>query len=731
MIGGVVFLLVSLTLLTVLGLAVLAPMRRSHREVLLPAAPVLGAALLAVVLSSTSYLVPAGGGVVVTLVVAAGLVVTAALRRTRPWRVGRGPIGLAVLALVLGVPGCVVSLLPSIWLGGVGAVSPNQSHDAFYYVSEAAWLDGNAISPVPQLGAAPEIGAVTPGYAPLTGSLALPLRIGQPMVQAALNAVTGQDAAASAMAVSALWVLLVAPAAFTAARLLRTGTWAAGVLAVMSASSALLVQQVYQQNVDALLGVGLALLTVGLCLAAVRRRVPVLPASLALAALVSVYTEYALYVGPAVVGGVLLTRRRGWWRRLRTALVAVALGVLIAPSSWVRGVGTVLIRRDGDLADSPLFSDGWSRSLARTVGTMPLGSTGEPGPLTLLLTGVLAAGLLLSLVVAHHRGAWLGLLTVGLGYVAVLTAGHHGYTQMRAVSLLLPLLLLAAVAGWAGLVRLLVHRTRPRRAPGRRHARVRTRRAVAAVAASLVAVAALAVVVNLRAAPASLDRALVESRSVDADFREAARWVAAHGGDEGEDVTVVAPDLFDQMWLAYVLRDDDLVSYASLRPDYLRTGQFWAGETDPWLLVGRGAVVDAPDGAVVEENDRFRLVDTSVGPVTAVVPGPAAAQWYPFAPTGPDGTSTGMIGPDLGTVLLWRSDLATGDVEVTLRVPSAQTVSVAIDGGEPVSLPVVDQQVGIPVGADVPSGAVLTVDLGGDGVADGTQFELEGVHRAG
>jgi hypothetical protein len=723
-IGGVVFLVVSVTVLSVLGLAVLTPVRRAHRDVLLPAAPLLGAALLAVVLATTSYVLSAGGGLVVALVVAAALVALGVLRGGRPWRAGRGAVGVALVALVLGIPGAAVALVPSSWVGGVGAMSPNDSHDIFYYVSEAAWLAGGTISPAPVVGVEPLAGAATPGYAPLTASLALPLRIGQPMVQAALNAVTGQDAAATAMAVAALWVLLIAPAAFTAARLLRTGVWAAGAVALLAASSALVVQQVYQQNVDALLGSGLALLAVGTCLAAAHRRIPVWPAALVLGALVSVYTEYALYVGPAVVGGVLLTRRRGWWRRVRRALAVLALAVLLTPTSWVRGIGTVLIRRDGDLMDSPLFSDGWATSLARVVGTLPLTSTGPASRATPLLVAALVLGLLLSVLVARHRGAWLGLLVVGGGYVAVLTAGHHGYTQMRAVSLLLPLLLLASTAGWAGLVHRVVRATRVRAGAGRRHTRVGVRRSVAAAVLVLVGLAGGAAVLNLRAAPAGLVRAEVEARTVDEDFREAARWVADRGGADGQDVTVAAPDLFDQMWIAYALRDDALVSYPSLRADYLRTGEYWAGETDRWLLVGRGAAVDAPPDAVVAENDRFALLDTAVGPVTVALPG-VSGGWYPFA------LDDIMVGPDLGSVLVWRSATDTGPLELTLRVAQATEVTVSVDGGPPTVLPVVGQEVRVPLAADVPSGAEVRVDLEGDGVNAGQQFELRGVGRAG
>ncbi len=233
-----------------------------------------------------------------------------------------------------------------------------------------------------------------PADNPMRAALALPLRIGQSMAQAALMVATGGEPVNSVMVLTALWALLVAPAAFVAARLPRVRRALAAAVAVVSATSAILVQQAYQQNVDALLGVGLALLTVASCVAAAERRVPVPFAALVLAGLVAVYTEYALFVAPAVLGAVL-QRRRHRGTAVRRSLAVLALAVLVAPTAWVRAVGVLAIDRAADAAASPLIRDGWYLAVSRLVGAAPLTGTAASRSV-IALAGLLVLGWLLA-----------------------------------------------------------------------------------------------------------------------------------------------------------------------------------------------------------------------------------------------------------------------------------------------------------------------------------------------
>lgn len=707
---SVVFAAGCLAILSLFGVAVLAPLRPRHRAVLLPAAPLLGAALLAVVLSSTSIFLATRTGVLVAVAVAVGLLVTGWSRGRRPWRLTPAPVAYAVLAVAAGVPGAVLALLPSAWVGDTQPVSANPSHDVFYYVSEAAWLLDHPVQPAPVIGAQPSVGVVAPSYAPMAATLSLPMRFGQPLVHAALAAILHQPVGTDAMVIPALWVALLAPAAFTAARLLHSSRAAAGMIAVASASSALLVQQAYQQNFDSLLGAGLALLAIACAVAAARRTIPLWPAALVLSSLVAVYTEYALYVAPAIIGGLMLAARRGWRRRVWRSLLLLGVAVLLAPVAWLRGLRTLMIRRDGDLLGSPFFSDGAGAALSRVVGASPLNAPQAHHRLTAALVGAIIVGLVGAVLLRRDRGTWIGLLGVGGGYIALLTVEHHGYTQMRAVVLFLPLVLLASGLGWDAALRRLVRRW-------------------AVPAASVFAVlgtgvlVALWTVLGLTSAARSLDRSFVEARHVDRSFAEAASWVDRLGGD-GNDVSVAAPDMFDQLWLAYALRNEQDVSYLSLRPDYLGALSYWAGETDRYLLVGRGAAVAYPESAVVARNARFVLLDTAGAAVVAAVPQDTPS-WYPFAVAG------GMGGPDRGHLVIWRSQAARSDaVVLAVRAPQARSVSVT-EGTSPVaSAPVRDGVADIVVAAVPDPRTPLEVDLLGEG-ASTAGFTLIGARPAG
>ncbi|MBO3083834.1 hypothetical protein [Cellulomonas fengjieae] len=729
MVSTLIWMAAALVVLFVLGLAVLAPMRPRRRAALVPAAPLLGAALLAVVMSTSSWWLDARGGLAVTAVVAAVLVVVGVRRGTSPWRVDLSAVGLAVLLVGIGAIGAAVALLPSAWAGDGRALSANDSGDVFFYVAESAWMGDHPISPVPEPGAVPGEGNATPADVPLRAALAFPLRVGQPLVHAALGAVTGQPAVGSVMGVMALWIALLAPAAFVSGRLLRLGRLASMLLAAVCATSAVVVQQSYQQNVDALLGAGLALLTIGAVMAATERRLPLWPAALVTAALAGVYTEYALFVVPAVLGAVLLRRPRGLGRRAGRLLAVLGMAVAMAPTSWVRGVQALTLPRAGDGFGSPLFSDGWFAAVSRVVGTAALAEpVGAAGPnlgtaLVVVLAATLVLGWVLALVLDRHRGMWFALLAVGLGYLGFLTAEHRGYTQVRAASVLLPLLLLASAAGWSTLGARL-----------RRAARVRTGgtarsalapRLVTGLTATLTAIVVVAVVVNVRSAPDGIDRGRLPERHVDATYDEAARWVDEDGGEGGQGVTVLAADLFSQMWLAHALREDPLVSYVSLRPDYLGMTTYWAGEQDPFLLVGPGAFLDADPAAVVAQNDRFRMVDLGAAPAVAAVPLDLPT-WSPYAQA--DGS---MIGPDGGKITVVRSPGLTGPVELELAAAGAGEVrATVLETGQVARADIVDGRALVPVELGDASIATIQLDVGAEGAEPTQQLALIGVHGA-
>lgn len=712
--------LVMLLVLVLIGWAALAPLRQEHRDLLFPATPVLGAALLAAVMSTTSQFTAAAWGLGITISVALVLVLVGVRRGTRPYRVGASALLWLPVTLVIGLAGATVALVPSIWVGDGAAIMSGGNHDVYYFVAESAWLEQHPVAPRPDMGAAPGLGNATPADTPMRASLDLPLRFGQPLVHAALSVATGQAPVTNIMLVAALWVAVSAPAAFVGARLIGLGRGSAVAAAVLTSSAALLVQQVYIQNMDSLLGASLAILSVCAGLAALERRIPLWPAALVLAALAAVYTEYALFVAPPLLVAAVFRRPAEIPQTLLRAVGVVGLAVAVAPLAWLRGIGTLLIQRDGDAQGSPFFSAGPYVALSRIVGTSPVAGALFPSRITMVLAVLAVAGIVLALLLSRDRASWLVLVGVGVGYIALMTVEHHGYSQMRTVFLFSPLLTLVVVVGWDALVSRLPRDMRMVTRP----TLVLARRGLTVALAVSVVVAAGA---NLRTPVRGVDRAFAESRHVDETYAEAAGWVEEVGGERGREVSVFVPDFVSQLWTAHVLREDDAVSYPSLRPDYLGVSRHWAGEIDPWALVGPGATFDASAEAVIRQNERFSLVDLTAEGVVIVVP-QDTTRWMPWAIS-----SESMAGPDLGRLLVVRNTEATGPVTLTVAVdsPDVAEIGVSVNGGTSLSAPVTDGVATLVVDLGRLSTATLKVDVGADLQPDGPGFRTVDVVARG
>jgi hypothetical protein len=650
-------------------------------------------------------------------VLAAALVAVGAYRGRRPWEFSRGAWLASAATAGIGAVGATAALIPSSWVGDANIVMPNGSHDAFYYVTEATWLTQHPINPVPDAGLLPGGGNATPAFTSMRISLQLPLRIGQPLVHAALGSVLRIDELHSTMPTIALWVALVSAAAFVSGRLLRMSVTTSLAFALVASSSAVFLQQAYQQNMDALLGVSLALLAGAACLAAIATRSPMWPASVVLTGLVGVYTEYAIYIVPMVLGALLL-RRRGYRRAAVRAATILAVAVLLSPTTWRRGIGALLVDRSGDALSSPFFSDGWYGAIGRVVGTVAISGPVLMSRATLVFAALVVAGCLFSVVFDRHRLSWALLLGVGFGYVIYLASQGRGYTQFRAVTLFTPLVLLATFVGWSGAVKA-VSRRLPPRTPLIR---------VGTVAGGLAMLAVLGLwpVLNVKSAVRVLDRGLAEHRHVTPDFDEAAQWVRTLGGRDGADVTVLVPDLFAQLWTTYELRDDRLVSYVSLRPDYSGFTRYWAGESDRYLLVGPGAAEDAASQTVVRSNSTFKLLDTQAGPVTVVSPVDLAT-WIPRA----DAAGV-MTGPSTARFQLLRSRVAPSRAGLTFASPGAVaavpiTVLVEETGQK---FPGLAGPGSTPVVVDLPPGQVVTLTASIDSAVPGSTLALTGVSHA-
>ena len=649
--------LVDWVLLALVGVLVLTPLRQAHWRAWLPAAPAVGAAFLAVTLHLTSGFAPIWVGLIVVVLVLAGLVGYGLRQGRRPWQVGWWPwVGLGAV-LVLGLPGAVAALLPNLHLGTGSVVAAGSTTDSFFYVAEANWLRLHAMYPVIQ--PTPTMGGVfIPGYGPGFNAVRINIRMGQSMIQAVTDFVTGREAVQSAMSWMACYVVVTGGAAVTAARLLRVRPVGAWLLAVMVPSSTVLVYMVRQQNQDSLLGLSLALLAGAAVVASAEYRAPRPMAALMVAGLVACYVELSLFVVPMIALGLV---GRPWPRvlpALRRGAQILGLAVLFAPLAWWRGVHSLLSGVGGaDFFPSPYLGVGLTVAVGRLLGaTSANGVPSRDG--TWLLALVVIVGILAAVLASRYRAAWAGLLFIGGGYVVWTSIRHMGYTQSRVASLVIPLALLMAMAGWDELAA----RGWPRLAAVMSPRRVRPAALGLLSAAAIVALAWP--ISNLHAARGSYSAAIARSRWVDPSYAAVSTWVIDHGGPQGSAVTVIVPDLFAQTWVASALRDDPGVQYPSFNPSYTSVNSFTRDRPTRYLVTGRGALVQAAPEAAVFRAGEFTVWDTTLGSVVVATQNTGFG-WRPYA--NPRGGVTGTAGAS--GIAVFRSPSAPN--QIVLQMLSA------------------------------------------------------------
>jgi hypothetical protein len=484
------------------------------------------------------------------------------------------------------------------------------------------------------------------------------------------------------------------------------------VAAVVGNSSAMLLSQFVNGNADALLGIGLALVTITTVLAAVDRRFGVWIPALSAAALVAVYTEFALYVVPAVAGGVLLRSWKDLVPRLLRLVTLSALSVVIAPFGWVRGVATLLMDRGsaGMGQPSPFYTDGLYVALARFLGVVPLNHLPDHRWPGLLAAVVVVAGLGLAFAMRPERGAWIALLAVGTVYLGKLTQDHAGYVQFRAVQLIGALVFFVAVLGYSTGVTWIGPKLRT------------LPRIIVRVVAVLMAFTFVGL--NIDSAYATLDKGLIRTRHVDGTYAQAAGWVEHYGGPGGRDVTVMNPDINTQLWLAYVLRHEPLVSYPALHMSYLWPTEYWGGEIDPYVLAGPGAYSDGVGNAVVRRNHRFRLIRLQ-GERAVVVAPIDLLKWNALA--WPDGS---MSAGDRARVLVETGTAPTGPVTLRVWLPGGKRghrLTASVEGQTVASARIKRRPFDLTVDLGDRRSAVVELDIEGP-ISLGTQsLFLQGV----
>ncbi|GAA0999332.1 hypothetical protein [Subtercola frigoramans] len=675
-------------LLSLFGLAVVSVVEPSRRAFLFPALPLIGAAFLVVVLHITGLFLPVSIGVWIAAALAvAALAIAIGRQRSLRFVPIRAVVEYGV-AVAVGVPGAVLGLLPSLLARSPLAIQPNASNDANYYVSVIDWLIGHPFTRVPDIGTNPVTGADSPAFGSAQNSIISGLRLGQELVQAALDSVTGLHSVATFSPWLGLWVLLVPGAIWVlGAAFALKPVWRAGI-GLVAVTSFSLVNQVLTQNADSLLGIALLPLVIAVIIVVIEstraeRRAPLWLAALLLAALVGTYTEYLPFLAIVLVLIVLVRPPRQIWPAMLRAVTVLGLSMVMGAVIWYRAVQNLLLVAGVASTGAPVpVSAG--RALARLLGPYEPVLVPGPGPahpllerieLGLIIAGV-TLGILAAIVGKRSRGLAIGTI-VSAVVVAYIAYRGNDYSAGRGAGLVTPLAIAVAGIGWAGIHSWLKKRSKPTTAL--------TFSVVAAGLAVLCAFFGVKVTNSFTVDEQSNDQIVTN------DYAEAAAWVSGLGSGDGSSVAVATNSLFQQLWVAQALRDVPDVSYVSLRGDLgyrssLSQLSYWNQTPERFVLVGSGAYADYDPSAVTEQNSTFTLIDLSKSAVVAV---PVVVQpswsYIPDAAGATFSQATGAVQlfsgvPDLARYSLEVTGLNPGEVIEVRQNGTVISSTTAISG---------------------------------------------------
>jgi len=592
-----------------------------HRAEVMPAAPAVGVLGVIVVLHWTSWLLGAEVGAVMALLLCV-VVLWHPVTRTRLLHPDRRAVAMLALCGALALPVVAIGMLPQRQAPRPTVVQPTPNNDAYAFVTEADWLlHHDAITEPARF--EPPI-----GYQYVRHHVDHGLRIGQELAIDTVATVSRQPVDELYWPMTVLWVALipgVVVAAGGALGMRRSTSLVAGAVLSLGALEG---YQLFNENSAAALGVAVA----PLALAAVADALDLLPgrepfplpvAPLVLAGVVGAYAEYTPLLLPmfALMAVVRRSRRQAVAGAVRLATV-LALSVAASPLAWWHAARGTLFHIGEPFLGwvSPFLSASPRQFAVRWIGGGDLVAMGaDASRIALLVFAAALVGIACAAVLAPRRRLWASLLVASAVLVTYLsTVQRITYSEQRAVLYSQPLLLLAAAAGFEALLLRL----------GTVRERLWRGAAALAVGAGAVAFTAVNVQGDLRLARP--DAATLAHRTLDGDFRDAAAWVQRWGGPDGENALVAGGDFFDQLWLAYTLRGDRMVSWATFEPAYVDIGPcrvqgsspLWSAVPRHWvLLVDRQSIVAAQPQDVLARNQRFEMVRTDDAPVTvAVVP---------------------------------------------------------------------------------------------------------------
>lgn len=356
--------------------------------------------------------------------------------------------------------------------------------------------------------------------------------------------------------------------------------------------------------------------------------------------------------------------------------MVLALSLLMGPTIWFRAISSLFfvgglatgggsnVSAMSDLVISFLgpYASVWRRSDPANLGFI------STAALTVLVLAV-AIGAVLACLDRRTRGFATGVVAGALIAVVVLLRSGD-YIGGRAVDMMTPLILAAAVMGWWALPRWL------RRAPRRGF--------VVLVSAIVIVVCVGMVAVGARASIRTINTLAPGHRIVTPAFGEAAACATPYAGPEGSELTVATATLFDQLWVSDALTELPDVAYPNLRGDLgywtiVPPTSFWDGERDPYVLVGPGAFSAADSSRVVCASGPFELLDLREGAIVAI-PMIDEHNWFWVADA-----EGGIPGSGSGDVLLLTDRSSLSGVSLVVTGVAAGTAVSASQSGRTLS----------------------------------------------
>ncbi len=603
---------VQFAILFVVGAAALAPLKPELRAKLLPAAPIFGAALVAVLANWTCRWLSIRQSLPIFAAIAVLLLLYGVRTGRQPFTVSRGVWGSIALVLAASLGGLALAGAPVAKVaspGDTGAVAPAYIIDGFYFAGVSSYLVDEPLLPGPTVTGSWE-GNDPPTTTPAKDTVQNRLRFGQSAVAATLSVVVFQPPYETAGSISLLWLLLLGTATFVSGSLLGLRRRGSFVAALLVTSSAHVVAQPLQGQNDGLLGASLFLLALALSSRLLKAPRYTLPLVLIGAGLAATYSEYFILLVPAIVALALVGPRSTLLHRLNLLGGRWAATALLVPWAWVWLAQSFKVTSRTTDGPSPFSRrTGWELFRAYLGTASPASSDGYAVLLNvvgLLVVLALCVGWISVMVRHEARGALGALLLVVGGFELYAVSTQVGNLQYRVVQLGLPVLLLFAAVGWG----LLLRGPGSSRAPAIDQHAVTARprvaaRNVAAVGAVLVSVGF--VVGNLTTIGITTSYARAANQHVPPTFLTKVHELVAEVGDEN--VSVVTPNLTDLAAMSLSLLEYRELDYPVVVSAnvYVGFAPHWDRELDPYYVVGPGATI-VGDVTYLEREGEYSIV---------------------------------------------------------------------------------------------------------------------------